>query len=114
MPETQCSPHGVRGSEGSGGALAWGLQMDVEPARSAGSRRVWAGRRVRGAGQASGVRPRAQSARWSPLETVGWVGPSPQTTGHQLQGKQAERSRMARERGQGGGTDGHVLTPQHS
>ena len=106
MPETQCSPHGVREPEGSGGALAWGLQMDAEPARPAGSHRVWAGRRVRGAGQASGVRPRAQSARWSPLETAGWVGPrvgpSPQTAGHQLQGKQAERSRMARQQGQGG------------
>lgn len=92
--ETQCQRHSAAPTvcgarRGPEEPLAWGVQTDTEPARPAGSCRVWAGRRVRGARQASGVRPSAQSARRPPLETAGWVGgrhPSPQTTGHQLQG----------------------------
>lgn len=109
--ETQCQRHSAaptvcRARRGPEEPLAWGVQTDTEPARPAGSCRVWAGRRVRGARQASGVRPSAHSARWPPLETAGWVGGRhPLTPNHRPPAprEQAERSRTPRQRGQGGG-----------
>lgn len=109
--ETQCQRHSAAPTvcgarRGPEEPLAWGVQTDTEPARPAGSCRVWAGHRVRGARQALGVRPSAQSARWPPLETAGWVGGRhPLTPNHRPPAprEQAERSRKPRQRGQGGG-----------